>query len=133
MEGSYRRLLQCYHSFFILTLLVLTPTRWTLGLLAQYTHSDSLKKPLYLYSDISHVSLTFQKEDDNNSGSGDPPKKKPTRLAIGMHHLTHLTRKDVKRSDDLSIGCLRPIDYDDGYSLHDLPHLIDPSRDRGGL
>lgn len=25
----------------------------------------------------------FQKEDDGSTGSGDPPKKKPTRLAIG--------------------------------------------------
>lgn len=27
--------------------------------------------------------LCSQNEDDNNSGSGHPPKKKPTRLAIG--------------------------------------------------
>ncbi|KAI4883704.1 hypothetical protein NFI96_031575 [Prochilodus magdalenae] len=33
-----------------------------------------------------HITRTrkAQKEDDNNSGSGDPPKKKPTRLAIGI-------------------------------------------------
>uniref|UniRef100_A0A8C7ND00 ubiquitinyl hydrolase 1 n=1 Tax=Oncorhynchus mykiss TaxID=8022 RepID=A0A8C7ND00_ONCMY len=31
-----------------------------------------------------HISRTRKKEDDENSGSGDPPKKKPTRLAIGI-------------------------------------------------
>uniref|UniRef100_A0AAR2KT37 Ubiquitin carboxyl-terminal hydrolase n=1 Tax=Pygocentrus nattereri TaxID=42514 RepID=A0AAR2KT37_PYGNA len=33
-----------------------------------------------------HITRTrkAQKEDDNSSGSGDPPKKKPTRLAIGI-------------------------------------------------
>ncbi|KAL0984715.1 hypothetical protein UPYG_G00145770 [Umbra pygmaea] len=33
-----------------------------------------------------HITRTRKapKEDDNNSGSGDPPKKKPTRLAIGI-------------------------------------------------
>uniref|UniRef100_A0A4W4FL27 Ubiquitin carboxyl-terminal hydrolase n=1 Tax=Electrophorus electricus TaxID=8005 RepID=A0A4W4FL27_ELEEL len=33
-----------------------------------------------------HITRTrkSQKEDDNSSGSGDPPKKKPTRLAIGI-------------------------------------------------
>lgn len=29
--------------------------------------------------------LFTQSEDDNNSGSGHPPKKKPTRLAIGKN------------------------------------------------
>lgn len=29
--------------------------------------------------------LFAQSEDDNNSGSGHPPKKKPTRLAIGKN------------------------------------------------
>uniref|UniRef100_A0A672HH87 Ubiquitin carboxyl-terminal hydrolase n=1 Tax=Salarias fasciatus TaxID=181472 RepID=A0A672HH87_SALFA len=31
-----------------------------------------------------HITRTRKKEDDNNSGSGHPPKKKPTRLAIGI-------------------------------------------------
>lgn len=31
-----------------------------------------------------------QNEDDNNSGSGHPPKKKPTRLAIGECEGKHL-------------------------------------------
>uniref|UniRef100_A0A673WIL1 Ubiquitin carboxyl-terminal hydrolase n=1 Tax=Salmo trutta TaxID=8032 RepID=A0A673WIL1_SALTR len=31
-----------------------------------------------------HMSRTRKKEDEENSGSGDPPKKKPTRLAIGI-------------------------------------------------
>lgn len=32
---------------------------------------------------IMITTVFSQKEDDNNSGSGHPPKKKPTRLAIG--------------------------------------------------
>uniref|UniRef100_A0A7N6B7X3 Ubiquitin carboxyl-terminal hydrolase n=1 Tax=Anabas testudineus TaxID=64144 RepID=A0A7N6B7X3_ANATE len=31
-----------------------------------------------------HITRTRKKEDDSNSGSGHPPKKKPTRLAIGI-------------------------------------------------
>lgn len=30
----------------------------------------------------------YQKEDETSTGSGDPPKKKPTRLAIGKHLLS---------------------------------------------
>uniref|UniRef100_A0A4W4FMJ3 Ubiquitin carboxyl-terminal hydrolase n=1 Tax=Electrophorus electricus TaxID=8005 RepID=A0A4W4FMJ3_ELEEL len=31
-----------------------------------------------------HITRTRKSQDDNSSGSGDPPKKKPTRLAIGI-------------------------------------------------
>uniref|UniRef100_A0A672LZK8 Ubiquitin carboxyl-terminal hydrolase n=1 Tax=Sinocyclocheilus grahami TaxID=75366 RepID=A0A672LZK8_SINGR len=31
-----------------------------------------------------HITRTRKTQDENNSGSGDPPKKKPTRLAIGI-------------------------------------------------
>lgn len=61
------------------------------------SHCDLLKKPLSLHAMILRISFTCQKEDDNNSGSGDPPKKKPTRLAIGNYSpsVTHLARKGV--------------------------------------
>lgn len=29
---------------------------------------------------------SLQKEEDTTTGTGDPPRKKPTRLAIGEHH-----------------------------------------------
>lgn len=41
--------------------------------------------------------LFSQKEDDNNSGSGHPPKKKPTRLAIG-ESMTEYVHKHFRPS-----------------------------------
>lgn len=41
--------------------------------------------------------LFSQKEDDNNSGSGHPPKKKPTRLAIG-ESMTEYVHKQFRLS-----------------------------------
>uniref|UniRef100_UPI003AAE0AA4 ubiquitin carboxyl-terminal hydrolase 5 isoform X5 n=1 Tax=Centroberyx gerrardi TaxID=166262 RepID=UPI003AAE0AA4 len=37
-----------------------------------------------VHKDECALSFSSPKEDDNNSGSGHPPKKKPTRLAIGI-------------------------------------------------
>lgn len=37
--------------------------------------------------------LLSQKEDDSNSGSGHPPKKKPTRLAIGECTREHVHKQ----------------------------------------
>lgn len=33
---------------------------------------------------------SLQKEEDPATGTGDPPRKKPTRLAIGEHHCTSI-------------------------------------------
>ncbi|KAI1885774.1 hypothetical protein AGOR_G00207260 [Albula goreensis] len=54
-----------------------------LGFGSQYVdrHYNRTGQRAYL-----HITRTrkAQKDDDNSSGSGDPPKKKPTRLAIGI-------------------------------------------------
>lgn len=46
-----------------------------------------------------------EKEDENNSGSGDPPKKKPTRLAIGTktQPLIHFERFCLCQKYDLCV------------------------------
>uniref|UniRef100_A0A3B3S9B0 Ubiquitin carboxyl-terminal hydrolase n=1 Tax=Paramormyrops kingsleyae TaxID=1676925 RepID=A0A3B3S9B0_9TELE len=54
-----------------------------LGFGSQYVDRHYKKTGQRAYLHISRTRKT-QKEDDNGSGSGDPPKKKPTRLAIGI-------------------------------------------------
>lgn len=58
---------------------------WVISICAYTWHVFAV--PLYvciqLISTNWYSILFSQKEDDNNSGSGHPPKKKPTRLAIG--------------------------------------------------
>uniref|UniRef100_A0A8C0XZI6 Ubiquitin carboxyl-terminal hydrolase n=1 Tax=Cyprinus carpio carpio TaxID=630221 RepID=A0A8C0XZI6_CYPCA len=54
-----------------------------LGFGSKYVERHHVKTGQRAYLHITRTRKT-QKEDDNNSGSGDPPKKKPTRLAIGI-------------------------------------------------
>uniref|UniRef100_A0A672MXY8 Ubiquitin carboxyl-terminal hydrolase n=1 Tax=Sinocyclocheilus grahami TaxID=75366 RepID=A0A672MXY8_SINGR len=54
-----------------------------LGFGSKYVERHHAKTGQRAYLHITRTRKT-QKEDDNNSGSGDPPKKKPTRLAIGI-------------------------------------------------
>uniref|UniRef100_A0A667YEG3 Ubiquitin carboxyl-terminal hydrolase n=1 Tax=Myripristis murdjan TaxID=586833 RepID=A0A667YEG3_9TELE len=53
-----------------------------LGFGSQYVDRHHTRTGQRAYLHITRTRKT-QKEDDNNSGSGHPPKKKPTRLAIG--------------------------------------------------
>ncbi|KAG7277911.1 hypothetical protein CRUP_004690 [Coryphaenoides rupestris] len=54
-----------------------------LGFGSQYVDRHHARSGQRAYLHITRTRKA-QKEDDNNSGSGDPPKKKPTRLAIGI-------------------------------------------------
>uniref|UniRef100_A0A672LZM4 ubiquitinyl hydrolase 1 n=1 Tax=Sinocyclocheilus grahami TaxID=75366 RepID=A0A672LZM4_SINGR len=54
-----------------------------LGFGSKYVERHHAKTGQRAYLHITRTRKT-QKEDENNSGSGDPPKKKPTRLAIGI-------------------------------------------------
>ncbi|KPP64520.1 ubiquitin carboxyl-terminal hydrolase 5-like [Scleropages formosus] len=54
-----------------------------LGFGSQYVDRHYRKTGQKAYLHIKRT-RRVQKEDDNSSGSGDPPKKKPTRLAIGI-------------------------------------------------
>ncbi|XP_052433819.1 ubiquitin carboxyl-terminal hydrolase 5 isoform X2 [Carassius gibelio] len=54
-----------------------------LGFGSKYVERHYAKTGQRAYLHITRTRKT-QKEDENNSGSGDPPKKKPTRLAIGI-------------------------------------------------
>ncbi|KAJ8354940.1 hypothetical protein SKAU_G00225070 [Synaphobranchus kaupii] len=54
-----------------------------LGFGSQYVDSHYNRTGQRAYLHITRTRKA-QKEDDNSSGSGDPPKKKPTRLAIGI-------------------------------------------------
>ncbi|XP_030639717.1 ubiquitin carboxyl-terminal hydrolase 5 isoform X2 [Chanos chanos] len=54
-----------------------------LGFGSKYVERHHLRTGQRAYLHITRTRKT-QKEDENNSGSGDPPKKKPTRLAIGI-------------------------------------------------
>ncbi|KAF7670146.1 hypothetical protein LDENG_00049880 [Lucifuga dentata] len=54
-----------------------------LGFGSQYVDKHHARTGQRAYLHITRTRKT-QKEDDNNSGSGHPPKKKPTRLAIGI-------------------------------------------------
>ncbi|XP_022612308.1 ubiquitin carboxyl-terminal hydrolase 5 isoform X1 [Seriola dumerili] len=58
-----------------------------LGFGSQYVDRHNARSGQRAYLHITRTrkaKLFSQKEDDNNSGSGHPPKKKPTRLAIGI-------------------------------------------------
>lgn len=50
--------------------------------------------------------LFSQKEDDNNSGSGHPPKKRPTRLAIGECMREYLYKLRLYRCFLLRLSCV---------------------------
>ncbi|XP_076010710.1 ubiquitin carboxyl-terminal hydrolase 5 [Genypterus blacodes] len=54
-----------------------------LGFGSQYVDRHHARTGQRAYLHITRTRKT-QKEDENNSGSGHPPKKKPTRLAIGI-------------------------------------------------
>ncbi|TRY95158.1 hypothetical protein DNTS_034675 [Danionella cerebrum] len=54
-----------------------------LGYGSKYVDRHHAKTGQKAYLHITRTRKT-QKEEDLNSGSGDPPKKKPTRLAIGI-------------------------------------------------
>ncbi|XP_068591686.1 ubiquitin carboxyl-terminal hydrolase 5 isoform X3 [Cebidichthys violaceus] len=56
-----------------------------LGFGSQYVDRYHARTGQRAYLNITRTrKAKVQKEDDNNSGSGHPPKKKPTRLAIGI-------------------------------------------------
>ncbi|KAM9723541.1 ubiquitin carboxyl-terminal hydrolase 5 isoform 1-T1 [Menidia menidia] len=54
-----------------------------LGFGGQYVDRHHARSGQRAYLQITRIRKA-KKEDDNNSGSGHPPKKKPTRLAIGI-------------------------------------------------
>ncbi|KAM9805526.1 ubiquitin carboxyl-terminal hydrolase 5 isoform X3 [Syngnathus typhle] len=55
-----------------------------LGFGSQYVDKHHARTGQRAYLHITKTRKTTKKEDENNSGSGHPPKKKPTRLAIGV-------------------------------------------------
>ena len=75
-----------------------------------------MNEPPFLRMETFHNSQNLnchfpQKEDDENSGSGDPPKKKPTRLAIGNSRVNSNTFSDgpmagAKNPESLQVACV---------------------------